>query len=754
MNESRGVRFAVVMFAAQWLLGSAVAETPAYDSSGDEAGADTVQEVIVSAQKREQRLLDVPVPVSVVTADALVKEDLVQFSQFYSRIPGLQYSGSSTSNLSIRGITAGGLTNPTVSILIDDVQFGSSTWQGRPPIPDFDPATLERIEVLRGPQGTLYGASSLGGLIKYVTRQPDMSQLSGRLEVAGDTVKDGITGWSTRGSLNAPLIDQRVALSLSGYYRDDPRYITNIFPTDAGKNVNDVETWGGRAGLLLKPLDNLTVTLSALQQQQNTKFNTTLLVCPECVTAPTTTQANFTPRFGDNTINVAPTFGFSKFESYTAHARLTLDVAELTSISAWNGSRSSSVQDVSNAAFGPYVLGAVSPNGAVLLDDANRTGKFSQELRLAGSVTGFDWLMGGFYTKEHSQIDQALSVVSASAVSQGDVFSNSGPYTFQEEAVFTDLTYHATDKLDVQIGGRYSHNRQVYDLGAVTDSRVAFLFGPSRTLPQRTTAESPFTWLFTPSYHLNADLLGYARVATGYRPGGPNSGALATVANFSSDKVINYELGFKGYVTRDHGVSIDLSVFQIDWKDPQLQSTAIPSGIVFYANGSKARSRGTELATQWTPWKGLTLDANATFTDAILTAPIGTVAGAATLVGNPGDRLPGSARFTTNVSGQQEFALSNKVTAYVGVTYTYLGDRLGSFLSTAGTEPRVIIPGYSEVDFRAGLELGRSWEVGLYARNAFNARGVITADNTNGTVSPFATFIQPATFGLTVARSF
>src|SRR5262249_6917372 len=148
-----------------------------------------------------------------------------------------------------------------------DVPFGGATNAGQPPIPDFDPATIDRLEVLRGPQGTLYGASSLGGLIKYVTRVPNTKELSGRLELGTNTVLGGTEGYSARGSVNVPLREDRSGLSVSGFYRDDPAYIDNIYPSATAHNVNTRKISGGRGALLLHPFDDLTITVSALGQK-------------------------------------------------------------------------------------------------------------------------------------------------------------------------------------------------------------------------------------------------------------------------------------------------------------------------------------------------------------------------------------------------------------------------------------------------------------------------------------------------------
>jgi outer membrane receptor protein involved in Fe transport len=219
--------------------------------------------------------------------------------------------------------------------------------------------------------------------------------------------------------------------------------------------------------------------------------------------------------------------------------------------------------------------------------------------------------------------------------------------------------------------------------------------------------------------------------------------------------VVNYELGFKGKVIPGL-LTLDAALFQIDWKNIQLQGTDSVSSLTFLANGGKARSRGLEFAANLTPWRGMTIDATLTFTDATLTQALPTLAGATGLKGLAGDRLPFSAKVAGNVNVQQTFALSDALEGTVGLTAIYLGDRAGTFVTDAtnATRPRILLPEYTTVDIRAGLTYRQVWSVNLYTRNLFDKRGVAAADNRNGVNVPTALFIQPRTIGVTLARSF
>jgi outer membrane receptor protein involved in Fe transport len=251
-------------------------------------------------------------------------------------------------------------------------------------------------------------------------------------------------------------------------------------------------------------------------------------------------------------------------------------------------------------------------------------------------------------------------------------------------------------------------------------------------------------------------MMAYVRIATGYRPGGPNVGTPPNIATtYDSDSVLNTEVGFKGNVIPGR-LTVDAALFQIDWKDIQLQDTDAVSQLTFLTNGSKARSRGVEAAIRWVPWHQFSLDANAAYTDAVLTQDLPTLAGATGLSGRSGDRLPFSAKFAGSISAQQNFNLSGRMSAFVGASYTYVGDRRSAFKtdSPAATRPRFTLPSYSLVDLRAGFELDEVWQASLYVRNLADRFGVITAQNRNGTNVPTAVLTQPRTYGLTLSRTF
>jgi len=240
-------------------------DAPARNSDGesslneDSTPPRQLSEVVVTAQKIEERIQDVPLPVAVLSTDALVESNQTKLSDYYMKVPGLSIAPGTfqTQNLSIRGLTTGGGA-ATVAVTVDDVPFSTGTNA----VPDFDPGDLARVEVLRGPQGALYGSSGMGGLVKFVTVDPSTKAFTGRVEAGADSVRNGDSlGHTVRGSFNVPLNDV-LALRASAFTRKDPGYLDN--PVLHLNGVNEERVSGGHVALLWKPSESFSAKLSAL----------------------------------------------------------------------------------------------------------------------------------------------------------------------------------------------------------------------------------------------------------------------------------------------------------------------------------------------------------------------------------------------------------------------------------------------------------------------------------------------------------
>jgi iron complex outermembrane recepter protein len=698
-----------------------------------------LQEVIVTAQKREERLQDVPVPVTALNAQELAVNNELRVQDYYTQIPGLTASlnNSGAANLAIRGITTGDGANPTVGIVVDDVPYGSSTVLGSgAAVPDIDPGELARVEVLRGPQGTLYGASSLGGLLKFVTLDPSTDGLSGRVQGGVSSVFNGNElGYSLRGALNAPLGDT-VAIRVSGFTRRDPGYIDNVQTGENGVNRGDAD--GGRLSLLWRPSEDFSLKLGVLSQDNRTYGS------PNVMTGP---------GLGDLEQQALRWTGgyYNKIEAYSAHATLKVGSVALTSVTGYNVNDTFLPQDLSSF-FGDLTQQMFGVDGTVTLFEAD-TRKFSQEFRLAMPIgPRFDWLLGVFYTHEKSSVVSPIVAVNSADGAQAGVWLESdAPSTYTEYAAFTDLTVHFTERFDLQLGGRESRDEQSYYQVQSGPYVTMFLGVPSPfTQGPINTTENAFTYLITPSFKLSSDFMLYARLASGYRPGGPNVGGVVFHAplSYAPDKTQNYEMGLKGDLLR-HKLSLDASLYRIDWKDIQIVAFDPTTGASYQVNGSRAKSDGLELSVNAMPLSGLTVSSWISWGLAKLTEPFPS---SSSVYGNPGDRLPYSTRFSGRLSLQQDFPLTAATTGFVGASVSYVGDRFGEFASAFGPPQRQYYPSYAQTDLRAGAHFN-DWLVNLYCNNVTDKRGVL-----NGGLNFFPpnafNYIQPRTIGLSIVRTF
>jgi iron complex outermembrane receptor protein len=705
-------------------------------------------EVVVSAQKRDERLQDVPVPVTSLSTQNLVQTGQLRIQDYYSSVPGLNIAPgvSSEQILSIRGITTGAGTNPTVGITVDDVPYGASTnLGGGNAIPDIDPGDLARVEVLRGPQGTLYGASSMGGLLKFVTVDPSTNGFSGRVQAGTESVhNDGGLGYSFRASANVPLSDT-VAIRASGFTTMTPGYIDNPFLGTEG--VNQEHSSGGRLSGLWKIADDWSLKMSALYQVSRSEAS-------DDVDVPTKGYPQ-TAALGDLQQNyVAGAGGYDrKVEAYSATVKGKIDGVDLTSVTGYNINRYSDSFDYS------YYLGSLltkpffGVTGTPLVD-ISRSTKVSEEIRLSGAIgTHLGWLLGGFYTNEHSH--WAEDVLATDAMTGAKVAQSlylSFPQTYSEYAGFGDLTYYVTDRFDIQFGARDGEIRETSD--QFESGPFTPIFAPGHTspaiFPTAYARSNAFTYLVTPRFKLSPDIMIYSRIASGYRAGGPNLSPGGVVpSQYSPDKTKNYEIGLKGDFL-DHLLSIDTSLYYIDWSGIQLHLVSPTTDLAYTVNGSRAKSEGIEFSALVRPTSWATLSAWVVWDNAELTQNLPNGAGAA--YGLSGDPLPYSSRFSGNLALDFDIPFSASVHGLAGGAMSYVGDRLSVFNSLAKGQPvpRQDLPAYAKSDLHAGVRLD-DWTFSTFVTNVTDRRGVLNGGT--GYTPPFGFLvIQPRTIGLSVMK--
>lgn len=718
----------------------AAARRPAIPTAG-------LEEIIVTAQKRPERLLTVPQPVTALSSADLQRANAVRLDDMVALVPGLNLISDreGETQIVLRGITTGTPVNSTVATYIDEIPFGSSTnaalggWLS----PDLDPSDLERVEVLRGPQGTLYGASSLGGVIKYVTAQPNLSDYQARIAVDGSTVDGGGQGYGVRVMGNAPLISDTLALRLSGYDRRDPGYIDDA---QLGlRNVNRSDVDGGRAALLWKPTSQLAVNATAVIQDLKSNG---------------TSDEDVTP-LGNGLVAADGQYRQTRYTAepldmhyrlYSVTANYDMQWATLVSATGYSTLHQTALVDQTDA-FGPLigeVLGV--PNVGFSVGSELFLHKITQEIRLESpESTNIEWRAGFFFTREHSDRNEPSSVFltpSQSVIPLPEpVFFSFLDSHYTEYAGFGDLTYHFTPQFDVSAGVRYSDNRQQF--GEVSGGLGA---GATVTTNQDSSDNST-TFLVSPQFNIDDNNMVYARVASGYRPGGPNSVTAVEIAAgvptvYKPDTLTDYDIGYKASLL-DRRLTVDFSAFHINWRNIQIETDF--SGITSSGNGGSARSDGLEASVALAPLGGLKVALNFAYTDAHLTE------NATGINGVSGDELPNVPKWSGALSADYDFAVTQAVSGFVGGGVHHVGLRESGFVTGSPVGYlRPLLPSYTTVDLRTGVSFSH-YTLALNARNIGNARGFnnITSMAESGYQAPFtASVIQPRTLDLSFIAKF
>jgi iron complex outermembrane recepter protein len=752
--------------------------------------ATTLQEIVVTAQKREEKLHDVPMGVTAITSEDLQKQQLVSLDDLAARVPGLSLTDiqPGITRLTLRGQNVGGVGS-TVATYIDDTPFGSSNAlaNGFGFSGDFDTWDLQRVEVLRGPQGTLYGAGSEGGLLKYVTNPPDPTKFDAAVQVGGEDVAHGDTVGSGKGMINLPLGD-RAALRVSGGYETLPGYVDD--PSLGESDINRGYRDGVRAGLLVNFTDNLSIRLNVFGQDLHTDGTpyTDVIGAGNLQLTPPANQLD--PQNGNfnqqRFINEPTSFDY---RIYSGTLNWNLGWGNFTSITSYGTAAENGLADVTSAAAAPgtgptgtygdvatSLLGFVTPPSAgasavagLAETEAINIKKWTQEFRLASSAgQTLDWQVGAFYTHESSTLDQTLplfyipSLVPApllTALGGPSLENASLDATYREWAAFAEVTYHFSPQFDVGLGGRWSENKQSAD--EVTSGALLTLTGQAN--PQTVSGDSTdtdFTYSIAPRWHVSDDTMVYGRIATGYRPGGPNdlppTAPASIQRQYQADQTTNYELGVRSDLL-DKRLSIDVAAFLVDWKKIQLFEEVQVAGQPAFginANGGTARTEGVEWTFGYTPVTGLTFTLVGAYVDAYLTSP------APDAGGNEGDPLPYVPKWSTSLDAGYTWRAFGDYSAFAGATWSYVGSRFNDFSALPGAtgalepEPRPELASYNTVDLRAGLENGR-WTFELYGKNVGDNRGIAYYTNSGtpnygGAIS----YVQPRTLGVLVTARF
>jgi iron complex outermembrane receptor protein len=740
-----------------------VSKNGAASSSSVSSGSESLKlsEIIVTAQKVSQKLMDVPMSITVVTGDQLEELQATRILDWLALVPGLNINDGTTPGkgaLILEGIPSLGAASE-VGMYVNDTPVGSSSTfgSGGATVLDLLPYDLDRIEVLRGPQGTLYGASSMGGLVKYVMKSPDLDNFSA--SVGGDffSIKgsDG-RGDGVRGALNLPVVSGLLGLHVSAYDQYTPGFITNGLT--GAKDQNGIRQTGGRAALLWDINSDACILVSALYQKVAAANQTEVAL----------NQATGLPIYGDFAEdNVRQEPSTQEVRLYDLTLNWNLHWADLTSVSSYQNFQDNLTGDAT-ASLAPFnaLLGAFHLPTFAQADTNIDLGleKFTQEVRLASPQDQpLRWLVGGFFTHEETTNEDAFNVYDAAGVpvaALNPFITNDLRATYKEYAGFGDLTYQITNRFDVTGGVRYAHNSQSYQ--SQSGSFIGAVFDTPSPPSSGRSSEGVTTFLFSPNYHFNETTIAYLRVATGYQPGGANvlSPFFPTApATFSSSRLIDYQPGLKSTFL-DGRASVDVSAFYIDWTKIQLLVEG-PSDLAnAEENGGKARSTGFDFAGSYTLIPGLVLGTNFNYTDAILTSPV------ASLNSLSGAPLPYVPRWSGALTAEYNTLLPGaNWRTFAGGSYHYVGPRFSGVEGATVTQQLLQpadaeVRSYSTIDLHLGASHG-GLRVSLYARNLTDKYAYLAPTFYRYSANPLyipidiqAPVLQPRTIGISVDQTF
>ncbi|WP_426175737.1 TonB-dependent receptor [Massilia sp. TWR1-2-2] len=729
------------------LTALALAISSAY--AADEVIPDTIEKVIVTAQKRTQSTVDVAQSMSVVSGAQLEQVQATGFADYLKLVPGMQLvqGTQGAGRIVLRGINTNGVAS-TVAVYVDETPFGSSSGlvNGAVLAGDFDTFDMSRIEVLRGPQGALYGASSLGGLLKFVTNEPRMDKFQVRARVGVSSVDGGEKGHKANLMVNAPISDT-VAFRASGSFNKTPGYIDSIGTagSDVQNDINKSKNTSARASLMIKPGSTFSLRLSAIAQNIETD-------APSAVESDPTTLET---KFGRPTQSqFVPAFRNVDYRVYNATASWDLGAANLTSSTSM-ARQDQSLRDDATVNLSALIKSVFGATNELYLGQNTNLNKVTQEVRLASNTPGtVDWLVGAFYTNEKGLIHQAYVPVTPGTLTLLTTIPNLAlidlSSKYRELAGFGNATVHFGERYEIDLGARYSKNEQ--EANQVGSGALV-----GATNNKASSSESVLTYSVAPKFKLDQNSAVYARVAKGYRPGGPNvlppNAPASTPATYEADTVVSSELGYK-MTTPDGMFGFEAAAFHIKWKNIQLFAVVNNFGVNI--NGVGATSDGVEFTVTAVPVRGLRLSANGAYSNARLDGTTSPIVG-----GVAGDKLPFSPKISVGINADYRWPVGNAA-AYVGGSVRHLSEQSGAFdnaFRTANGRQREL-PAYSVVDLHAGLDMG-SWSVDAYVKNVGNSDAKTSTSGITANGGPLypngammTGLVAPRTIGLSMTKEF
>jgi outer membrane receptor protein involved in Fe transport len=677
---------------------------------------DKVETVVVTAEKRAEPLQNVPIAVTALTGQRLAEMGGSDFADFAGVVPGLSFENdrAGENNITIRGISEIGGIAPSVGVYLDEIPVSAITGE-QINLKSFD---VDRIEVLRGPQGTLYGEGSEGGTVRVVTNKPDATAFAADVRASVSDTDHGGANGELDGMVNIPLVDNVLAFRAVGLWTDYDGWTTN--PAIDAHHYNKNTSYTFRGALRYTPDSKWTIDLSYIHQYSNSD-GPSVSDLQYIYDVPTREPRN------------------DKLDVYSLTVARDLDFATLTSATGYFVRHSFSHNDFSSeAGIASAVFGV--PISTVDIARPNDQKTFSEELRLVSNGNGpFQWTLGGFYENNYSFIGNSTQTDPA----ESGVFDLGVGDRSIQYAGFGEATYAITDSLHLTAGLRYFEQDRTTD--ASVSGIIPLLFtGISFNNLKQTADNNHVTEKVSLSYDVTDKALVYATASSGFRAGDINPYAFmfpGSPASFGPESLWNYEVGAKTSWFDDRLVA-NGDLFYIDWSNIIVDADVFNPLFGYSFNAGKAHSKGAELELTAIPVNGLELTLAETYTESQLDS---VAPGAAA---TSGATLPFAPKWKTSVGAQYTFPLwgdfDGRLRADVfNTSKTY------SFISDA---PSSVSKGYTQINLRAGIVAG-DWDLMVFADNVGNVKGELSA-TVGETGEDQWVLVRPRTIGLTLNKHF
>jgi iron complex outermembrane recepter protein len=757
--------------AALLALPLAPAARAAENNNDERGGPIRLEEIVVTATKRAETLQDVPVAVTAITAEDIAARGFTNYADYINTVPNMwmQDLGPGQTQIYIRGLVASGGSGFPVATYFGEAVTSLLTNNGG--FANLQLVDIERVEVLRGPQGTLFGANSLAGVLRIVPNAPNLTDFQVNVDARGwSTAHSGEGSEHFEGVLNIPLISEQLGVRLVAYQDHIAGYLDNIVPAAAAidysaavqapdgtlvipghnaftrKDINSEDIWGARAAVSWKPLDPLRVDLSFAAQE-----------------ARLNAEAGAQPAFGDYVVQRALDL-YSRGEDLEQERIGQLVVnydwsaATLTSATGYSRVSRYAAQDIGwlavNAGFGPQLWPLL---------DRSKGSVFTEELRVQSRGTSpFQWLAGYFYSNSSFDFSQNVPDFSCPTclpeVLLGQNFALVTPGSEigekqRQQSVFAEASYSFTSQWTLGVGARYLKD----NIETFTPAVTGLLAGNGTPVAPRVGGRNS---VFNPSAYVrfkaNEDMTYYLQAARGFRGGTPNQplaydpngpcGATAAADGVGPitqpDTLWTYELGLKSNWI-DNRIAANVALFHQKWDGVQLNATQ-PCGFTGFVNGGDASGNGAELEMTARLSKAWSANLSASYVYnkfTSVTSGIGYF---------PGERVPGAPEENASAGVQYNFSLGSNWNGYARADYVYVGDVHFIFGGGATAKP-FLQGGYGKADVRLALQ-HEDWGFELFTHNLTDKRAAeATGDPTQG---GFVYLIRPREVGVEVRYSF